>query len=73
MTVDVTVASNEVDGIDERLAEAVDKYESDEIAVKNKEIDAIPLADEDNEARLVRVMREVEVAFADTLPCIVDV
>ena len=69
-TVVVTVTSIEVEGTDERLADAETRDESDEMAVANEETDAAALVDADNDKRPVRVMRGLEVGCTDTLPWI---
>lgn len=70
---DVTVAIIEVDWVDESIADTDIRDESVAYAVANEEIVEITLVDADNDIRLVRVMRELEVACTDTLPFIVDV
>ena len=70
---DVTVAIIEVDWVDESIADTDIRDESVAYAVANEDIVEITLVDADNDIRLVRVMRELEVACTDTLPFIVDV
>lgn len=69
----MTVTNIEVEGMAETLAEADTKDESDAMAVTNEETDVVVLGNGDDDIRLVRVMRGLEVTCVDVLPCSVDV